>query len=195
MGCSALLQGICPTQGSNSHLLCLWHWWVGSLPLALPEEPSQWWQETNASPSHHSFSWSFSSGKKWRDEDRGLPWLKPWGISTLEVLCPPWESDAAGSSPPLLLVRPSYPSHTSPDMSWPQLGEYTTLIYKWDSGAQRGALTCLRPHSELVTIPEQRQLCPAWQHFHNFSFLLVFPQLLPAQSWEHHVRLVTYPER
>ena len=30
MGYHALLQGIFPTQGSNSHLLCLLHWQVGS---------------------------------------------------------------------------------------------------------------------------------------------------------------------
>ena len=28
-----LFQGIFPTQGSNSPLLCLWHWQVDSLPL------------------------------------------------------------------------------------------------------------------------------------------------------------------
>ena len=36
MGCRALLQGIFPTQGLNSYLLCLLHWQVGSLPLAPP---------------------------------------------------------------------------------------------------------------------------------------------------------------
>ena len=35
VGCHALLQGIFPTQGSNPYLLCLLHWQVGSLPLAL----------------------------------------------------------------------------------------------------------------------------------------------------------------
>ena len=34
--CHTLLQGIFPTQGQNSHLLCLLHWQAGSLPLALP---------------------------------------------------------------------------------------------------------------------------------------------------------------
>ena len=34
VGCRALLQGICPTQGSNPGLLCLLHWQVGSLPLS-----------------------------------------------------------------------------------------------------------------------------------------------------------------
>ena len=29
VGCHALLQGIFPTQGSNSHLLCLLHWQAG----------------------------------------------------------------------------------------------------------------------------------------------------------------------
>ena len=36
VGCHALLQGIFLTQGLNSHLLCLLHWQVGSLPLAPP---------------------------------------------------------------------------------------------------------------------------------------------------------------
>ena len=32
-------SGIFPTQGSNSHLLCLLRWQVGSLPLVLPGKP------------------------------------------------------------------------------------------------------------------------------------------------------------
>ena len=36
VGCHVLLQGVFPTQGSNSCLLCLLHWQAGSLPLALP---------------------------------------------------------------------------------------------------------------------------------------------------------------
>ena len=39
VGCHFLFQGIFPTQGSNLRLLCLLHWWVGSLPLAPPGEP------------------------------------------------------------------------------------------------------------------------------------------------------------
>ena len=39
VGCHALLQGTCPTQGSNPCLLCLLHWQVSSLPLAPPEKP------------------------------------------------------------------------------------------------------------------------------------------------------------
>ena len=39
-GHHALLQGIFPTQGSNSHLLCLLHWQVSSLPLVLPGKPT-----------------------------------------------------------------------------------------------------------------------------------------------------------
>ena len=31
--------GIFPIQGSNLRLLCLWHWQVGSLPLAPPGKP------------------------------------------------------------------------------------------------------------------------------------------------------------
>ena len=40
VGCHALLQGIFPTQGLNSHLLGLLHWQVGSLPLVPPGKPS-----------------------------------------------------------------------------------------------------------------------------------------------------------
>ena len=39
VGCCALLQGIFPTQGSNSYLLRLLHWQVGSLPLVPPGKP------------------------------------------------------------------------------------------------------------------------------------------------------------
>ena len=39
VGCHALLQGIFPTQGSNSCLLRLLHWQEGSLPLAPPRKP------------------------------------------------------------------------------------------------------------------------------------------------------------
>ena len=39
VGCHALLQGIFLTRGSNPHLLCLLHWWVGSLPLVPPGKP------------------------------------------------------------------------------------------------------------------------------------------------------------
>ena len=35
------LQRIFPTQGSNSHLLCLLHWQAGSLPLAPPGKPHE----------------------------------------------------------------------------------------------------------------------------------------------------------
>ena len=34
VSCHALLQGIFPTQGSNSHLLCFLHWQEDSLPLS-----------------------------------------------------------------------------------------------------------------------------------------------------------------
>ena len=36
MACHTLLQGIFLTQGSKTHLLCLLHWQVKSLPLAPP---------------------------------------------------------------------------------------------------------------------------------------------------------------
>ena len=37
--CHALPQRIFLTQGSNLHLLCLWHWQAGSLPLSPPGSP------------------------------------------------------------------------------------------------------------------------------------------------------------
>ena len=40
LGCHALLQGICPTQGMNPCLLCLLYWQVGSWLLALPGKPA-----------------------------------------------------------------------------------------------------------------------------------------------------------
>ena len=38
--CQVLLQGIVLIQGSNSRLLCLLHWQVGSLPLVPPVKPT-----------------------------------------------------------------------------------------------------------------------------------------------------------
>ena len=40
MGCRALLQGMCPAQGSNSSLLILLHWQECSLPLVPPGKPN-----------------------------------------------------------------------------------------------------------------------------------------------------------
>ena len=39
--CLALLQGIFPTQGSNTHLLCLLHGQADSLPLAPSGKPDK----------------------------------------------------------------------------------------------------------------------------------------------------------
>ena len=41
MGCHVLLQGIFPTQGSNPCLLWIFHWQVGSLPLAPPRKTGE----------------------------------------------------------------------------------------------------------------------------------------------------------
>ena len=41
VGSHGLLQGIFPTQGLNSDLLCLLHWQVGSLQLAPPGKPTE----------------------------------------------------------------------------------------------------------------------------------------------------------
>ena len=37
--CCVTLQGVFPSRGSNPHLLCLWHWQAGSLPLVPPGKP------------------------------------------------------------------------------------------------------------------------------------------------------------
>ena len=39
VGCHALLQGILPTQGSNSRFSCLLYWQENSLPLVPPGKP------------------------------------------------------------------------------------------------------------------------------------------------------------
>ena len=44
VGCHFLLQGLFPTQGSNTRLLSLLHWQVGSVPLAPPRKPLYCWR-------------------------------------------------------------------------------------------------------------------------------------------------------
>ena len=46
-GCHFLLQGLFPTQGMNSCLLCLLHWQEDSLPLSHPGNPYQGCIHTN----------------------------------------------------------------------------------------------------------------------------------------------------
>ncbi|CAI9179872.1 unnamed protein product [Rangifer tarandus platyrhynchus] len=43
-GCHALLQEIFLTEGWNSHLLCVLHWQVSSLPLPPPGKSSGIWE-------------------------------------------------------------------------------------------------------------------------------------------------------
>ena len=52
VGCPAFVQGIFPTQGSNPHALCLWHWQVGSLPLAPPGKPLFQWKKKILHPTN-----------------------------------------------------------------------------------------------------------------------------------------------
>ena len=40
VGCHALLKGTFPTQGSNSHVLCLLHWQAASSVLEPPGKPA-----------------------------------------------------------------------------------------------------------------------------------------------------------
>ena len=69
VGCHALLQGIFLTQGLNLHLLCLLHWQVGSLQLALPGNPEPFYlvamlqlrPQTTLLPADRSGNKSFTS--------------------------------------------------------------------------------------------------------------------------------------
>ena len=42
-GLHVLLQGIFLTQGLNMSILCLLYWQIGSLPLAPPRKPHNWY--------------------------------------------------------------------------------------------------------------------------------------------------------
>ena len=42
VGCHSTFQGTFPTQGLNSHLLCLLHWQADSLSLVLKQETRSW---------------------------------------------------------------------------------------------------------------------------------------------------------
>ena len=65
MSCHALLQGIFPTQDLNAHLFRLLDWQTSSLPLALPDKPSQGSNITGSS-------------RKW---ETGLGGGGVWGLS------------------------------------------------------------------------------------------------------------------
>ena len=59
VGSHSLLQGIFPTQGSNSSLLCYLHWQAGSLPLVPQRGPSMYWRALPCPPpikKHYSNS-------------------------------------------------------------------------------------------------------------------------------------------
>ena len=43
VGYHAILQGIFPTQGLDSRVLCLLYWQADSLPLAAPGKPQEQW--------------------------------------------------------------------------------------------------------------------------------------------------------
>ena len=66
VGRQALLQGIFPTQGSNSSLLCLQHWQAESLPLGPPMEKAR--HPTPVLLPRESHGW------------RSLVGCSPWGL-------------------------------------------------------------------------------------------------------------------
>ena len=84
MGCHFLLQGIFPTQGSNSNLLHLLHGLAGSVPLTPPEKPLL--QEMWVNPWVRKMPWR----RKWQPTPVFLPGKsngqgKPGGLQSMEV--------------------------------------------------------------------------------------------------------------
>ena len=92
MACHAILQGIFPTQGSNSFFLCLLHWQLGSLQLVAPRKPQITglllnFENASVSTALLLFIWS----RKWQPtpvflpgesyEQRSLVGCSPWGRS------------------------------------------------------------------------------------------------------------------
>ena len=55
VGSHALLQGIFPTQRSNSRLLCLLHWQDDSLLIEPPGKP------------HYKYGWTLKTYAKWKE--------------------------------------------------------------------------------------------------------------------------------
>ena len=72
VGCHFLLQGIFPTQGSNS---CFLHWQAGSLPLSHQGSPSEV-SRPRASFGCNSLRISIFFCKNWYAA--GLIWLRRW---------------------------------------------------------------------------------------------------------------------
>ena len=61
-GCHALLQGIFPTQESNTRLLHLLHWQAGSLPLAPPGKPLETYTQSHICLKFAIYSWEVAGG-------------------------------------------------------------------------------------------------------------------------------------
>ena len=95
MGCQALLQGVFPTQGWNPRLSCLLHWQAGSVPLAPPGVPSQFftgedeWWKADVVESHFYPALALVGWRQWQPTPvilpgeshrwRSLVGYSPWG--------------------------------------------------------------------------------------------------------------------
>ena len=64
VGCPFLLQGTVPTQGSNSHLLGLLCWQVGSLPLVPSLQPYKRMKSFFSIGMGHSLAYTVNAKKK-----------------------------------------------------------------------------------------------------------------------------------
>ena len=112
VGWHALLQGIFPTQGSNSHLLCLLHWQMGSLAVVQlgksPHIPWKWTHQLLSCVRLFVTPWTVAcqaplSMEFFRQEYwSGLPFPPPGDLpnSEMEPGSPALQADALCSEPP-----------------------------------------------------------------------------------------------
>ena len=128
VGCQALLQGIFPIQGSNSHLLHFLHWEAGSLPLAPPGK-SKYRDQHGA--KYPICGWSFCiQPLHWREPPS--PYCKPmcfsiWILPLAErqITGPVGFKSVSASHPPTVIC---------PDMvTWSILNEMQ-MGSGWDAG-------------------------------------------------------------
>ena len=115
MGCHALLQGIFPTQGSNSHLLGLLHWQAGSLPLVPPRDQDA--AKNAARPRAGGFL-SARGVSAFPGRATGTAQSKPSFLRFCHSLLT--RPSSSHSGPPWVGIRPILP--LSPSSNWPWAG-------------------------------------------------------------------------
>ena len=104
VGCHDLLQGVFPTQGSNSHLL---RWQVGSLPLVTPGKPTKllwkWKRKSLSRVWLFATPWTIQSMEFSRPESwSGQPFPSPGDLPNPEIepRSPTWQVDSLPAVPP-----------------------------------------------------------------------------------------------